>query len=80
MSPSRRPVQTLVRNLAEQFFLDNEKRPTAAEMQQFEKELTLCAKLKRVDLPANTMKAVEETSQTKKLVCEGYTLTNRYYC
>lgn len=77
MSPSKRPVQSLVRNLAEQFFLDNEKRPSKVEMEKFEDELDLCRKLKCVDLPATTMKAVEETSQTKKLVCEGYTLTNR---
>lgn len=77
MMPSNRPVRTLVRNLAEEFYLDNEKRPIRAEMEMFERELELCAKLKRVDLPATTMKDYVVTAYMKKLVCEGYTLTNR---
>lgn len=70
-------MTTLVRNLAEEYYLDNEKKPIRAEMERFEKELELCAKLKRIDIPATTMKDFVETAYSKKLICEGFTLTNK---
>lgn len=78
MNQSNRPVRSLVRKFAEEFYMDNEKRPSTKEVISFEKELELCAKLKTIAIPQTTMKRIESTSYAQKLVCEGYTLKNRY--
>lgn len=81
MGASRRPAVTAVRELAVHALVADEDvdysmlNPKRDEV-LFKKELSLCAKLGTVDLPAATMKDFRITPFMKKLVCEGFTVTN----
>lgn len=82
MRGSKRPAVTAVRKLVSNSLhdvdCDNDYGQVDFEREEllFKKELELCSKLKTVDLPATTMKDFRITPFMKKLVCEGFTLTN----
>lgn len=81
MNASRRPAVTAVRELAVHALvadedLDYSMLDPKREEILHQKELKLCAALGTVDLPAKTIKDFRITPFMKKLVCEGYTLTN----
>lgn len=83
MNSSRRPITTLVRELAiracdEEAGLDFEQSDPNEHYRSLERELDLCGELKTIDLPSTLIKDFYQTRHAKHLVCEGFKLTNRY--
>lgn len=83
MGASRRPAATAVRELAVHALVADEDLDYTVQNPKrdeylFKKELDLCASLGTIDLPATTMKDFLITPFMKKLVCEGFTVTNSY--
>lgn len=82
MRGSKRPAVTAVRKLVSNSLHDvdaeNDYGQVDHEREQilFRKELDLSASLGTIDLPPTTIKDFRITPFMKRLVCEGFTLTN----
>lgn len=83
MNASLRPAVTAVRKLASHAAFGQEELTfrmldPVKDKETFQRELDLCSKLGTIDLPAATVKDLTETRYSKRLLCEGFLLTNRF--
>lgn len=81
MKPCRWPMKTLVLQLARYATYHNPRIDGAhcvgLGSKSFAGELKLMRMLGTMDIPPNTVKEMYKTTKQTKLVCEGYTLTNK---